>query len=307
MPMNRFTSNARSSLSVFAGAAVALYACSFQNFEYLQEGAAGDGADDGKGGSAGSSGGSGGNAGKGGSAGSNPTGGTTGEEAGQGGQAGSAGAPSEGGAPAGGESGAPTSSGGVPSGEGGEGGVPEGAGGEPVGSGGSAGIPSEGGAGGEPPVVTNPTLANPGFELGLQGWTVDPASAALPANRYVYTQAPNPANGTGLSLATWHMTAEYEIYVYQKLTGLEPGTYTFKGMLSTQSTREAYLFARNCGGEEVRAIIYPVSFEWFEVAITSFTVSQDSCEVGLFVHGMKVGDAMPDWLNADSFTFEKDP
>jgi hypothetical protein len=29
--------------------------------------------------------------------------------------------------------------------------------------------------------------------------------------------------------------------------------------------------------------------------------------VGLFVHGMKVGDAMPDWLNADNFSFEKDP
>ena len=24
-------------------------------------------------------------------------------------------------------------------------------------------------------------------------------------------------------------------------------------------------------------------------------------------HGMKVGDAMPDWLNADNFSFEKDP
>ncbi len=305
--MTRFPSKARSSLPALACVALGLYACSLQNFEYLQEGEAGA-PSGGKGGSAGSSGGS---SGAGGSSGStagssNPSDGGGGDGAGQGGEAGIAGSSGEGGAPAGGTGG--TVEGGAPSaGQGGEGGVPLGSGGDGTGTGATAGTPSEGGAGGEPPVVAQPELQNPDFELGLVGWIVDPPSAALPANRYIYTQAPNPTNGSGLALATWHMSAEYEIFVYQTLTGLEPGTYTFKGMLSTQSTREAYLFARNCGGEEIREIIYPVSFEWFEVAIESFTVSQDTCEVGLFVHGTKVGDAMPDWLNADNFSFEKDP
>jgi hypothetical protein len=301
--MTRFPSKARTSLPAVACVALGLYACSLQDFEYLQEGEAGA-PSGGKGGSAGSSSGSSGLGGSSGSAGSsNPSAGGSGDEAGQGGEAGIPGASGEGGAPAGTGG---IAAGGASSGQGGEGGVPVGSGGD-TGTGASAGVPSEGGAGGEPPVVGRSDLENPGFELGLVGWTIDPASAALPANRYIYTQAPNPTNGTGLALATWHMTAEYEIFVSQTLTGLEPGTYTFKGMLSTQSTREAYLFARNCGGEEVREIIYPVSFEWFEVAIQSFPVSQDSCEVGLFVHGMKVGDAMPDWLNADNFSFEKDP
>jgi hypothetical protein len=303
--MTRFPSKARTSLPALACVALGLYACSLQDFEYLQEGEAGA-PSGGKGGSAGSNGGSSASGGSSGSnAGtSNPSAGGSGDAAGQGGEAGIAGASGEGGAPAGGTGG--TAAGGASSGQGGEGGVPAGSGGD-TGTGGTAGVPSEGGAAGEPPVVGRTELENPGFELGLVGWTIDPASAALPANRYIYTQSPNPTNGTGLSLATWHMTAEYQIFVSQTLTGLEPGTYTFKGMLSTQSTREAYLFARNCGGEEVREIIYPVSFEWFEVAIQSFPVSQDSCEVGLFVHGMKVGDAMPDWLNADNFSFEKDP
>jgi hypothetical protein len=303
--MTRFPSKARTSLPALACVALGLYACSLQDFEYLQEGEAGA-PSGGKGGAAGSSSGSSGTGGSSGSnaGSSNPSAGGSGDEAGQGGEAGVAGASGEGGAPVGGTGG---TSGGAPSaGQGGEGGAPTGAGGD-VGTGATAGVPSDGGAGGEPPVVGRSELENPGFELGLVGWTIDPASAALPANRYIYTQAPNPTNGTGLALATWHMTAEYQIFVSQTLTGLEPGTYTFKGMLSTQSTREAYLFARNCGGEEVREIIYPVSFEWFEVAIQSFPVSQDSCEVGLFVHGMKVGDAMPDWLNADNFSFEKDP
>lgn len=313
MPMSRFTSHARSSLPAFV--ALALYACSLQDFEYLHEGEAGASANAGKGGKggAGPSGGSSGSSGSsaaGGNGGTpNPSAGAAGEEAGQGGQAGAVGASGEGGAPAGGTSAGTSTAGGAPgAGQAGEGGAPTGAGGEPIGSGGTAGDPgSEGGAGGQPPLVGN-LLVNPGFDLGsLAGWTVDPPGAAT--SRHVYTQTPSPANNTASSLAFWHMTDEYEVFVYQTITGLEPGNYTFKGQFSTTSVREAYMFAR-CGaeGEEVETI-EPIplnGFAWFEVAIQSFAVSASRCEVGIFVHGLAPEGGTPDWLNADLLSFEKD-
>lgn len=312
--MSRFTSHARSSLPAFV--ALALYACSLQDFEYLQEGEAGASSDAGKGGKGGTAGANGGSSGSGASGGSggnggtpNPSGGAPGEEAGQGGQAGTVGASGEAGAPAGGTSAGTTSAGGAPpAGQAGEGGVPNGAGGDPIVSGGSAGEPaSEGGAGGQPPLVGN-LLVNPGFDLGsLAGWTVDPPSAT--ASRHVYTQTPSPANNTASSLAFWHMTDEYEVFIYQTVTGLEPGTYTLQGQFSTTSVREAYLFAR-CGAEgEEEETIEPIpldGFAWFPVVIQSFAVTATRCEVGIFVHGLAPEGGTPDWLNADLFSFEKD-
>jgi hypothetical protein len=326
MSMKRFTRKPGMKV-VLGGVLLGVCACSLQDFEYLQEGAAGASAAGGNGGASGSSSGSGGSSFAGsssGSSGSNggksePSAGTSGDS----GEAGSGGAPSEGGAPAGGNAGsAPVAGGGGNAGtlvgDGGDAGEPTGAGGDP-GSGGTAGTGGTGGTdtggtggtdtggtsgtagtGGQPPLDGN-LLQNPGFEFGLTGWTVDPATAV--GSRHVYTQAPNPANGSSSSLATWHQTQEYSLAIFQTLTGLEPGTYTFKGSLSTQATQEAYLFARNCGGEELTVVIPPVSYEWFEMSIPSFTVSTTSCEVGLFVHGV----ADVDWLNADMFSFEKDP
>ena len=305
MVMQRFT-NPRLPV-MLTGTLLALYACSFQDFAYLDGGGGSAGSGKGGTGNGGTSGssnasGSGGDAGAGGSAGTTElTGGTSGEEAGQGGEAGAGGtpseggSPSEGGAPAGGTSAGTTSAGGTASA-----GAPNENAGE-GGTGGSGGSSGSGGSGGSPPLVGN-LLQNPGFQLALTGWSVDPPTATQSTTRYVYTQVPNPDNGTGSSLATWHQTAEYSVFVSQNVSGLVPGTYTFKGFLSTQRTVEAYLFARNCGGEELKAIISPVSYEWFEVSIPSIPVSGSSCEVGLFVHNVA-----EDWVNADEFSFEKDP
>lgn len=306
MAMQRFTNPGLP--AVLTGSLLALYACSFQDFSHLQGGADGGSAGSGtagagKGGTSGSSGdsGHGGGAGFGGSAAGTiePAGGTSGVAGGQSGEAGSSGAESEGGgsaeggAPAGGTSPGGTTSGGT-----------SGNGGTLAGSGGDAGEPNdaggEGGEGGRPPLVGN-LLDNPGFELGLTGWSVDPSSSVT--NRHVYTQAPNPANGTSSSLATWNETQEYSVFIFQNVKHLEPGTYTFKGSISTQATQQAYLFARNCGGDEIDVDIPPVSYEWFEMSIPNIPVSGTSCEVGLFVHGI----ADVDWLNADGFSFEKDP
>ena len=172
-----------------------------------------------------------------------------------------------------------------------------------MGSGGTAGGTSDGGMGGQPPLVGN-LLANPGFESALTGWSVDPSIAVT--NRYVYAQPPNPPNETSRALAVWHQTSAYEFRIYQTFSGLEPGTYTFKGEFSTESIQEAYLFAR-CGEEgaevEVTQPIPLQGYEWFPVVLQSFSVTADRCEVGLYVRGI----ADVDWLNADNWSFEKDP
>jgi hypothetical protein len=291
MHTTRFFPIARAPLQVLTGAAFALYACSFQDFDYLQNGRAAEGGA-----------GSGGQAEGGGQAHTGGSGNTT--------QGGSGGKPSQGGST--GASGSPA---GGDAGAGGEGGEAGGAGGSATG--GTAGQgPGQGGAGGDPnggvggevigPEPTGNLLANPSFEQGLTGWTVDPPAAAMTPQRYVYAQAPTTGGTTvdgSQELATWHMLDEYTLAVSQIVKNLRPpATYSFKGNFSTQRTQGAYLFARNCGGPDRMVTIPVAGFVWFEVAIPDIQVSASSCEVGFSIHN--VGD---DWVNADMFTFEKVP
>lgn len=294
---------------MLTGSLIALYACSFQDFAHLQGGAGEGSAGLGNGGTSGSGGvaGRGGDAGTGGSAAGviEPGGGTTGDEGGRGGEGGEgaqpeAGEAGEGGASKGGTSGTGGAGAGGTSATGGSAGEPNETGGTSGtgGLGGTSGMGGMGGTGGNPPLVGN-LLVNGGFQSGLLGWTVDPATATT--NRHAYTQTPNPPNGTSSSLATWHQTQAYTVTISQTVSGLEPGDYTFTALVSTQQTQEAYLFARNCGGEEIQLPIPLISFEWqpYEIPVT---VSGTSCEVGIYV------DNVPeDWVNADEFSFEKVP
>lgn len=302
MHTTRFFPISRAPIQALLGAAFTLYACSFQDFDHLQKGpgGGGGGGQDATGGRAVSGGA--GNSSQGGASGG-------GGKSSLGGAAGSSGAPAGGAGGDAGGGGVGGSGGAAGEGEqGGEGGaVVGGAGGQGAGPGqGGAGGDAVGGAGGVGgPVLVGNLLANPSFEAGLTGWMVDPTSAAISPTRYVYTQ-PAASGGTTvdgtLELATWHLTDEYTLAVYQVVRGLRPGVYSFKGNFSSLRSRAAYLFARNCGGPERQAVIVTNSFPWFEVAIPDIEVSTPTCEVGFSVHN--VGD---DWVNADMFTFEKVP
>ena len=166
-----------------------------------------------------------------------------------------------------------------------------------------------GGAGGAPdtgPPVGN-LLLNASFESGLTSWVVDPKEATTAPTRYVYTQFPTGSStakdGTQI-LSTWHDTAEYQITVSQIVTKLVPGKYHFTGWFSSTQLRQAFIFARNCGGAEQDIDVPALGFPWFEVAIPEINVTGTSCEVGVFVHGSKPEGLQPDWFNADMFTFE---
>lgn len=290
-PVSRSRRHARGSSLLLA--ALATYACSFQDFDYLKKGSEG-------------SGGSGGGSGSGGQ-----------PALGGGGQA------SGGVATAGGSSGGAAPNGGGPAaaGQGGESGGGA-AGSEQGGNGGSAGdragaagaeLGGAGGAGGTGGVDVGgaagsgtggrTTLVNPSFELGVTGWTVDPEVAATKG--YIYFQFP-PTGATAVHgsfiASVWNGTDEYQFSVYQALDGLEDGLYTFKGYFSSTLAREVYVFARNCGGVDQTEVVATNSFPWHEVGISGINVVGGRCEVGFFVHGIP-----NDWLNVDLLSFERDP
>jgi len=255
---------------------VLLASCSFQNFDYLEQAAGGGG---GKSGGAGGA-------------------GTTAGNSSQ--QAGSSSAAEGGmGEPAnGGSAGSST--------EAGKGGT----GSEPVGSG---GVTDEGGAGGTAGEGTGNAgtgavgqLVNPSFETSnTLGWTVDPTDALTKRHAFVQlAQGTATVPDGAYQFSTWHMTDTYTVEVHQTVTGLEDGTYTFKGYFSRGDGFNAVsLFARNCGGTDPEPVPVPLTdaSQWLNVELPGIEVVGGSCDVGLSI------DSNPaNWLNADLFTFEKE-
>jgi hypothetical protein len=313
MPRERSRNQRLSNLNWLLGT-VALYACSFQDFEYLHDNHASGGKANASGGATVSNGGTGGAspaAGSGGTAvaghgGSTTTTKSSGGESGAGADTAGAGG-DEGGttgglsntggeATTGGKS--TMSSGGAPQGGSG-GGTAAGGKGGTAGGGGNAGSAGNSGGSG------NPTLVNPSFESSLTGWTVDPADAGPSGKRYIYTQAPTdsskPPDGSQ-ELATWHDKDSYEVSIYQTLHGLKSGTYTFQGYFSSDRSGGTYLFARNCGGEDREEQVPTTNWTWFTHALKDIDVSGGNCEVGVRIVG-----APNDYLNADMFTFTLNP
>jgi len=262
----------RSHLTTRLPAALALLVgCSFQQFDYLQDG--GGAGSNGKGGASTT-------------AGSSHQGGS--EVVPQGGQAEPGGA---------GKAGSTSHAG-----KGGGTVADAGGGNTPIGEGGAAG------AGGAPNGGTGAVgeLVNPSFESGnVSGWQVAPSDAL--AKKYAFVQYPQGAgtvpDGT-YEFSIWHKTDTYTVELHQTIKGLEDGTYTFKGYFSRGALLGASLFARNCGGVAPEPIPVPLTdpSQWLAVSLTGIEVSGGSCEVGLSIEA-----TAENWLNADLFSFEKDP
>jgi hypothetical protein len=147
-------------------------------------------------------------------------------------------------------------------------------------------------------------LVNPSFEQGYSGWTFEPSSAA---GKYAFTQYPTPGAYTidgQYELATWHGVDAYKVRVFQSFVGLENGKYTFKGYFNRGDGHNAvYIYTSGCGGPDRQANV-PLtnSTGWDQVGLGGIDVTANACEVGFVI------DANPtNWLNADAFSFEKDP
>lgn len=196
-----------------------------------------------------------------------------------------------------------------------------GAGGEPLiggapsprgGIGGEAGAVSQGGAGGEPTQTAAGELVNPSFESGLDGWTVDPPSAAdpelhAPGKPPVFQQwggagATNVKSIDGdYVLSTWYGTAAYTARIYQVVEGLEAGTYTLKAHVANIATiNTAELYAQGCSDTDPEPLPLPGSETLVERVLEGIEVTGGSCEIGINIDAKAA-----DWVNVDLFSFEK--
>jgi hypothetical protein len=289
----------RRNLMLLAGLCVA--ACSFQDFEYLQQGT-GD--------SAGGSGGGGTAAG--GSAG-NSAGGTSGA-GGSGGSAGPTGGSSAGGSASNETS--TSSSGSSTTNNNPSANNTSGGGSSSTGAGGSSTTGEAGmGAGGEaggPPAIVN-LLTNGSFEESWTGWIVNPETSQGDHARVKWPQ-PGSVTPDGYTnqnlLGTWHETDAFVVTIYQSLDGLADGLYTFKGHFNWGNAPDGggghnslTIFARNCGSTDLTDDIPPTGeTQWVEFGISGIDVVGGHCEVGITIDS-NAGD----WLNADLFSMVEDP
>lgn len=279
--------------------------CSFQNFDYMQKGSStssdtggtaqdqGGGAGEGSGAGL-SSGGLAEEAGR--STGAGASAGSSTAKAGNSGT-GSGGWAGRGGTSSGGSGGIGASAGADP----GAAGSTLAAGSDSGGASAGAGAGVAGAAGSS---TFKPVLINSGFEATLTGWTVDAVPAA--AKPYVFTQWPKPGatNIEGqYELSTWGDAVAFSVKIYQVVTGLVDGKYTFKGWFNRGDTVTAHLYTTGCGSSELQQNI-PLTgvAQWVEVSISNFDVTGGQCTVGLFVDSPATA-----WLNADAFSFTYNP
>lgn len=171
-----------------------------------------------------------------------------------------------------------------------------------AGEGGFGGEPSvggEGGSGGEAPFVPD-TVDNGDFEKGetrvsLPGWMNDDVQAS-----YVEYNEAGARNGYG-RLAHWSADP-YTVTLSQVVGPIPNGTYRLGVWVNRAASAEyeQYIFARNCGGEEVQTSTEIAGTSgWTEVVLSDIEVTAGSCEIGIYSDDPSGGM----WANFDDLTF----
>ncbi|OMF97688.1 glycosyl hydrolase 53 family protein [Paenibacillus sp. FSL R7-0273] len=133
-------------------------------------------------------------------------------------------------------------------------------------------------------------IQNPGFEDGLNSWTLTGDQSAVTIENDVYT---------GSSALHYYSPTPAEFKVSQTLTGLENGTYTLSAWVSGGGGEEvSEIFA----GDAVQSFTNTGWKEWSNPAITDIEVTDGTLTVGAHY---KLSDGQ--WGNLDHFELkEKD-
>ena len=137
-----------------------------------------------------------------------------------------------------------------------------------------------GGADGTGGTAPTGKLVNPSFETySTVGWTVEPTTT------FAFVQAPQGSDKNpdgAYEFSTWSQSASFTVDLYQNIKGLEDGTYTFKGYFSS-GLNNVSIFARNCGGAaDPEPVVVPTQ-SWTPVELTGIEVVGGSCEVGVHI------------------------
>jgi lysophospholipase L1-like esterase len=134
-------------------------------------------------------------------------------------------------------------------------------------------------------------LTNPGFENGLNGWSVVSSEAS---KAFVSTTLPN----SGSFHLTHSSATPYWAATFQIMTGLSNGLYTLK--TSVRGTAGHQLYVKNYGGNSM-SVTTTASDGYTQLVISNINVTNGSAEVGFWTPDA-VGNA---WLNVDDMTFTK--
>jgi RHS repeat-associated protein len=129
-------------------------------------------------------------------------------------------------------------------------------------------------------------VINPSFDAEQQasaspyGWSVTPG-AGTDANAS-YNEAYGGGH-TGAYHGSHYRPNPYEVYTYQTLTGLAPGTYTLRAWVrSTDGQSKSVLRARFYGGT-AREVGVPAGVtDWVRVEIPNLVVTTGQCQVGVY-------------------------
>ena len=135
------------------------------------------------------------------------------------------------------------------------------------------GMPTASGTGGAAP----PALVNPGFEAGLDGWTVTGTSTAAKVESDGHS---------GSSRLTHWSASDYSVSTTQTLTGLKPGWLTVSAWVKSGGALDAStLGLTGCGVDD--ATTTPITEQdnaWVRLAVSAF-VTRGRCTVELKTAG----------------------
>lgn len=147
----------------------------------------------------------------------------------------------------------------------------------------AGGAGGAGGADGTGATGATGELVNPSFEtFNTVGWTVEPAGTYA----FVQAPQGTDKNPDGAyEFSTWSQTETFTVELYQTIKGLEDGKYTFKGYFSA-GLNNVTMFARKCGGAADPAPAVVPAQSWTAVEVKGIEVVGGSCEVGLHVESM---------------------
>lgn len=145
-------------------------------------------------------------------------------------------------------------------------------------------------------------IKNSGFEA--DGYTNSPSQwqTWLPAgvdSGTIKTESSTAYSGQ-YDLSFWNQKA-YTASAYQKVTGLQNGTYTLSAWIRRGGKQKVcQLYAKYFGGSERNASLPISDTGWSKVTVDNIQVTNGQCEIGLYTEA-----GADDWCNIDHVMFRK--
>ncbi|WP_026487442.1 Ig-like domain-containing protein [Caldanaerobius polysaccharolyticus] len=142
-------------------------------------------------------------------------------------------------------------------------------------------------------------VQNPGFESGLDSWTVDQSQSNI-ASINSSGKAEEIKSGNN-SLAIYYGSS-YTLKVTQTITNIPPGKYSLTVYAEgdpSENKANIQLFANNYGGPQLTASITNTGWgKWVQYSINNIEVTTGTCTIGI-----QVDSNAPYWGTFDDFAF----